>query len=192
MKKKRFTEEQITFSLRQAESGYSAHKQCGPNDVGRQAPWGEAQSRGYGRLKAAISCNSSSAGTLGGVWHRLVSRLHHVTMLPGHLLRHPVSGTGGGNHNHRIRSRIALNSLRGTAISAIWNVVYRAWVTTLAPILISFSRSVVSDLCFTTLGNASLRRKLARLYARTMEAEAAREKRPAVHRYHRFHRFREG
>ena len=69
-----------------------------------------AQSRGYGRLKAAIPCKPSSTGTLGGVRHRLIPRLHHVTKLPGHRLRYPVSGTGGGNHNRRMRSRIALNS----------------------------------------------------------------------------------
>ena len=41
---------------------------------------------------------------------------------------------------------------RGTATSAIWNVTYPECVTTLAPILISFSRSVVNDQCFTDLG----------------------------------------
>ena len=33
-----------------------------------------------------------------------------LTKLAGHLLHYPMSGTGGGNHNRRIRSRIALNS----------------------------------------------------------------------------------
>jgi len=37
-----------------------------------------------------------------------------------------------------MRSRIAANSTRGTATSAIWKITYREWVTTLAPILISF------------------------------------------------------
>ena len=37
------------------------------------------------------------------------------------------------------------NSSLGTATSANWNVTYRPWFTTLAPILTSFSRSVVSD-----------------------------------------------
>ena len=52
------------------------------------------------------------------------------------------------------------------ATSAIWKTTYRAVDTTLVPILIRFSRSVVSDQCFTPLGRASLRRKLPRLYAR--------------------------
>jgi hypothetical protein len=38
--------------------------------------------------------------------------------------------------------------------------------TTLAPILISFSRSVFKDQCFTLGGRANRRRKLPRLYAR--------------------------
>src|SRR5262249_30677312 len=40
--------------------------------------------------------------------------------------------------------RIRANSLLGTATCARWKVMYLAWATTLAPILISFSRSVVS------------------------------------------------
>ena len=53
-----------------------------------------------------------------------------------------------------MRSRIAANNSRGTATSAIWNVTYLKCRTTFAPILISFSRSVVSDQCFTDLGDA--------------------------------------
>ena len=52
---------------------------------------------------------------------------------------------------------------RGTATSAIWKVTYRPWATTLAPILTSFSRIVVSDQCSISFGNASVRMKLARL-----------------------------
>ena len=40
---------------------------------------------------------------------------------------------------------------------------YRPWRTTLAPILTSFSRSVVNDQCSTSFGKASVRMKLARL-----------------------------
>jgi ABC-type transport system substrate-binding protein len=71
-----------------------------------------------------------------------------------------------GNRSRRIRSRIARNNRFGTATSAIWNTTYRECATTLAPILMSFSRSVVSDQCFTAGGRASRRRKLPRLYAR--------------------------
>ena len=42
-----------------------------------------------------------------------------------------------------IRSRIARYSRHETATSAIWNVTYLACRTTLAPILINFSRKVV-------------------------------------------------
>lgn len=40
------------------------------------------------------------------------------------------------------------NRCRGTATSAIWNTTYRAVRTTLAPILISFSRSEVNAVAF--------------------------------------------
>ena len=43
-----------------------------------------------------------------------------------------------------IRPKIFWNKLLGTATSANWNVTYRSWRTSLAPILTSFSRSVVS------------------------------------------------
>src|SRR5262249_23657902 len=49
---------------------------------------------------------------------------------------------------------------------ANWKMTYWAWATTLAPILISFSRSVVSVQPWIGLGSTSCRRKLARLYAR--------------------------
>ena len=46
---------------------------------------------------------------------------------------------------------------------ASWNVTARAWCTTFAPILISFSRSVVSVHDRTDRGSASCRKKLAKL-----------------------------
>ncbi len=62
---------------------------------------------------------------------------------------HDGTGARGSSAaSRRIRSRITANSRRGTATSAIWNTTYRACVTTFAPILMSFSRSVVSDQCF--------------------------------------------
>jgi hypothetical protein len=39
---------------------------------------------------------------------------------------------------------MARNNSRGTATSAIWKTTFWAWHTTFAPILISFSRNVVS------------------------------------------------
>jgi hypothetical protein len=59
-----------------------------------------------------------------------------------------------------MRLRIAANKFRVTATSASWNVKYFACRVTLAPILIRFSRSVVSDQCRIGFGKASRRRKL--------------------------------
>ena len=75
-----------------------------------------------------------------------------------------VAMIGGGIANLAIWLRIAENKFRVTATSANWNVTCFACRVTFAPILTSFSRSVVSDRCFTSRGKASRRRKLARLY----------------------------
>ena len=56
--------------------------------------------------------------------------------------RHIGAGLGEIAANRRIRSRIARYNRRGTATSAIWKVTYLACRTTLAPILINFSRKV--------------------------------------------------
>ncbi len=74
-----------------------------------------------------------------------------------------VAMIGGGIANLAIRLRIAENKFRVTATSANWNVTYRECRVTLAPILTSFSRNVVSDQCFTSQDKARRRRKLARL-----------------------------
>ena len=58
---------------------------------------------------------------------------------------------------------MSLNMSRDTATSAIWNVTYRPCLTTFAPILISFSRRLVSDHGSAALGIASVRAKLPRL-----------------------------
>jgi len=52
--------------------------------------------------------------------------------------------TTDGSLSRRIRSKIARNSPRGMATSAIWKTTYRECATTFAPILMSFSRSVSS------------------------------------------------
>ena len=59
----------------------------------------------------------------------------------------PVPGT---SLSRSMRSRIAAKSGRGTATSAIWKVTALERETTLAPILISFSRSVVKLQGFTS------------------------------------------
>jgi len=48
--------------------------------------------------------------------------------------------------------RICRNRARGTAISAIWNVIDRPCRAILAPIFTNRSRSVVIDHCLTTSG----------------------------------------
>jgi hypothetical protein len=47
-------------------------------------------------------------------------------------------------HKREIRSRIPANNCRETATSVRWNTTYLACLTTFAPILTNFSRSVVS------------------------------------------------
>jgi len=51
---------------------------------------------------------------------------------------------GGGIASRLIRFRIAANNARGTATSANWKATYFECCVTFAPILISFSRRVVS------------------------------------------------
>jgi hypothetical protein len=57
----------------------------------------------------------------------------------------------------RIRLRIVRYSRRRTATSASWDVMYRAWRTTFAPIWPSLTRSAVSVQCLTLRGNARRR-----------------------------------
>ncbi len=47
---------------------------------------------------------------------------------------------------------MARNNSRGTAPPAIWRTIFREWLTTFAPILISFSRNVVNVQWRTALG----------------------------------------
>ena len=53
-----------------------------------------------------------------------------------------------------IGRRISRNRFLGAATSANWKVTYRPWLSTLAPIFTSFSRSVVSDQCSTSFDKA--------------------------------------
>jgi hypothetical protein len=57
------------------------------------------------------------------------------------------SGDGGGSRRRAVRRRIVAKSRFGTATSAVWKITHRAWRTTFAPILTSFSRKLVSDQC---------------------------------------------
>ena len=69
-------------------------------------------------------------------------------------------GGRGAGRRRSIRRRMLANRLLGIAASAGWNVTWRRWRTTLAPILIGLSRSVAGDQCSAALGKASVRRKL--------------------------------
>jgi hypothetical protein len=57
-----------------------------------------------------------------------------------------------GARSRAMSNRISWNICRGTATSAVWKVTYRPWLMTLAPILISFSRRLVSDHVSTVFG----------------------------------------
>jgi hypothetical protein len=69
----------------------------------------------------------------------------------------PAYAGAGLGCRSSISRRIFRNSFFGTAPSVNWNVTYRPWRATLAPILISFSGKAVSDQCSTYLGDANFR-----------------------------------
>ncbi len=72
---------------------------------------------------------------------------HPDTPLPPFFTSQWISSAYAGTGLRRrssIRLRIFRNRSLDTATSASWKVAYRPWRTTLAPILTSFSRSVVS------------------------------------------------
>jgi hypothetical protein len=58
------------------------------------------------------------------------------------LFLHPNNAVA--NLSRPIRSKMVWNNSLGTATSAIWKTTCQKWHTTFAPILISFSRSVVN------------------------------------------------
>jgi hypothetical protein len=57
----------------------------------------------------------------------------------------PVYAGAGLGRKSSISLRIFRNKSLGTATSANWNVTYRPWLTTFAPIFTNFSGSVVRD-----------------------------------------------
>ncbi len=75
-------------------------------------------------------CEDTSS-VLAVVFMRLLSLFLHPDIAVANLSR-------------PILSRMARNNSRGTATSAIWKAIFPEWRTTFAPILISFSRNVVS------------------------------------------------
>src|SRR5215472_12647447 len=120
--------------------------------------WGregfDARHGGPGRLRAAFGLTTAPRGRTPGAAR------------PPAACRCPFErqhGTGSGSRSLAIRSRRWPNSSRGTATSAIWKIAYRQWAITFAPILTTFSRSVVRDHRSISPGRARVRRKLARL-----------------------------
>ena len=69
----------------------------------------------------------------------------------------PAYAGAGLRRRSSIRLRIFRNRSLGTATSANWNVTYRPCRTTFAPILTSFSRSVVNDQCCAVPGYGRVR-----------------------------------
>jgi hypothetical protein len=76
----------------------------------------------------------------------------------------PGAGSDFGRSS-AISLKISWNICRGMATSAIWKATVRPWLTTLAPILISFSFRLDSDQSLTGSAVASVRKKLPRLWA---------------------------
>src|SRR5208282_5716420 len=73
-----------------------------------------------------------------------------------------VDVTGGGRSSAMSR-RMSANRFLGIATSAIWKATERPWLTTFAPILMSFSLRLVSDQSLIGSGVASVRKKFPRL-----------------------------
>ena len=85
-------------------------------------------------------------------WGREIEALgHQVRLMPPRYVKPYVKrtkarhGGKGAGCSPSIRRRISANRARAMATSASWNVTYRPWLTPMAPILTSFSRSAVGD-----------------------------------------------
>ena len=93
-------------------------------------------------------------------------------------------GGNGAGRSPSISRRISRNGFLGTATSANWNITYRPWLTTLAPILFGFSHSVVIDKCSTSSDKANdrlydpqaLPKEIARRAALRDRLDAARRR----------------
>ena len=93
-----------------------------------------------GPRQGAIGCEKTAV--------RRMARARRPSVLPyrsDDIGRHVGAGFG---RRPPISRRIAVNSRRGIATSASWNATHRPCRTILAPILISFSRSIVNDQCW--------------------------------------------
>jgi len=71
--------------------------------------------------------------------------------------------TAGGPRSLLIRARMPLKNDLDRPASAIWKMAYRAWRTRRQPVLMSRSRSEVSDQLSTAFVVTEVRSKFARL-----------------------------
>jgi len=113
----------------------------------------------YGGRRAGAVVLTKEMANLLVIWthvSRGLARAHDPRSL------YPVDAKGGGRSS-AISRNISANRSRGMATSAIWNATLRPRLTTFAPILISFSLSVVSVHSLIGSSVARARRKLPRL-----------------------------
>jgi hypothetical protein len=83
-------------------------------------------------------------GSVSNIDRSSAQSIHRRARIPAISPSGYQPANGGGNRSHPILSRIVRNNSRGIATSAIWKITCREWRTTFAPILIGFSRNVVS------------------------------------------------
>ena len=94
---------------------------------------------------------SGSSASVGGRSHHLIflgiwAQSSCLVPLERMTMGRPHAGAGGGfGRSSAISRKISWNNCRGMATSAIWKAMLRPWLTTFAPILISFSFRLVSD-----------------------------------------------
>jgi hypothetical protein len=80
-----------------------------------------------------------------GTTLRRPDRGTHLPSLARAFWSRAAHAGAGGARSRAISDRISANICRGTATSAICKDTQRPWLTTFAPILISFTRRLVSD-----------------------------------------------
>jgi hypothetical protein len=79
---------------------------------------------------------------------------------------------------------ISWNICRGKATSAVCKVMYRPWLTTLAPIFISFSRKLVRDYGSASRGHRQVSHEVAEVVGQRMELKANRVGSEGTRRVH--------
>jgi len=114
------------------------------------------------------ACCGGSVAVLAGVLAKISGDLYPFervqdTVVEPHLYRFRCAGRHaglGGGLRARMASRICPKMLRGTATSASWKVILRAWRTPRAPVLIRRLWMLVSDQSANSSGKSARLRKL--------------------------------